>query len=74
MKYSYGGREWSGHGVGVVYSPAVYSNPFLTTRHDAEETLLEERHRLETKALVGWIPDVDNLGLHKYVNITCLLP
>eukprot|EP00903_Cladosiphon_okamuranus_P013183 g12296.t1 len=59
------GKEWGGHGVGVVESPAVYSNPFLTTRHDAKDALLEERYRLEAKAWMGWIPDVDNLGLHK---------
>lgn len=52
--------------MGVVQSPAVYSNPFLTTRQDAKGALLEERYRLEAKAWMGWIPDVDNFGLHKY--------
>lgn len=59
--------------MGVVPSPAVYSNPFMTTRHDAEGALREERHRLEAKAPMEWIPDVDNLGLHKYAESIALL-
>lgn len=53
--------------MGVVQSPALYSNPFLTSRQDAKDALLEERYRLNAKALMEWVPDEDNLGLHRYV-------
>lgn len=61
----YGGHEWTGHGVGVVESPVVYSNAFLVARHDAEDDLRRERIRLEAKSSLDWVPDTDDLGLHR---------
>lgn len=65
LNCSYGGREWSGHGVGVVQSPVVYSNALLSVRYDASSNLLKERFRLEAKASLEWSPDPDSLGLQR---------
>lgn len=65
LNRSYGGQEWSGHGVGVVNSPVAYSNVRLSARHDAEAALMKERYRLEAKASIEWASDADNLGLHR---------
>ncbi|CAM9382860.1 unnamed protein product [Ectocarpus sp. 8 AP-2014] len=63
--HMYGGHEWAGHGVGVVQSPAVYSNAFLIARQDAGSALREARHRLDAKASMDWVADTDILGLHR---------
>ncbi|CAM9388702.1 unnamed protein product, partial [Ectocarpus sp. 4 AP-2014] len=63
--HMYGGHERPGHGVGVVQSPAVYSNAFLIARQDAENALREARYRLDAKASMDWVADTDILGLHR---------
>ncbi|CAM9110180.1 unnamed protein product, partial [Hapterophycus canaliculatus] len=65
LVHIYGGHQWTGHGVGVVASPVVCSNAFLVARHDAEDDLRRERIRLEAKSSLDWVPDPDNLGLHR---------
>lgn len=69
LSYRYGGHEWAGHGVGVLRSAVVYSNPFRVTRYDAEGALREQRYRLQAKASMEWIPDVDPRGLHRSVDV-----
>lgn len=66
LNFSYGGQEWSGHGVGVANSPAIYSNVHLSARHDAQDALMNERYRLEAKASSEWASDADDLGLHRW--------
>ncbi|CAN0382697.1 unnamed protein product [Ectocarpus sp. 12 AP-2014] len=63
--HMYGGHEWAGHGVGVVQSPAVYSNAFLIARQDAENALRVARYHLDAKASLDWVADTDILGLHR---------
>ncbi|CAN0050569.1 unnamed protein product [Ectocarpus sp. 12 AP-2014] len=63
--HMYGGHEWAGHGVGVVQSPAVYSNAFLIARQDAGNALREARYHLDAKASLDWVADTDILGLHR---------
>ncbi|CAM9181074.1 unnamed protein product [Ascophyllum nodosum] len=61
----YGGNNLNGHGVGVVRSPVVYSNVFLKSRYDARAVLHGQRCRLEAQPTTEWIPDLENLGLHR---------